>query len=75
MDKVEKLVERTAKESSENKDGFVGIFNFDEETKNALMNIIQYSLLSIIPVVHKQNSSQNYLEADETKSNIAFSSG
>ena len=73
MDKVEKLVERTAKESSEKiKDGFVGhVFNFDEETKNALMNIIQYSLLSIIPVVLLNKTVHRIIpEADETKSNI-----
>jgi len=73
MDKVEKLVERTAKESSEKiKDGFVGhVFNFDEETKNTLMNIIQYSLLSIIPVVLLNKTVHRIIpEADETKSNI-----
>ena len=73
MDKVEKLVERTAKESSEKiKGGFVGhVFNFDEETKNTLLNIIQYSLLSIIPVVLLNKTIHRVIpEADESKSNL-----
>ena len=73
MDKVEKLVERTAKESSEKiKGGFIGhVFNFDDETKNTLMNIVQYSLLSIIPVVLLNKTVHRIIpEADEAKSNI-----
>ena len=73
MDKVEKLVEKTAKESSEKiKGGFIGhVFNFDEETKNQLLNLIQYSLLSIIPVVVLNKSVHRIIpEADESKSNV-----
>ncbi len=73
MDKVEKLVEKTARESSEKiKGGFIGhVFNFDEETKNQLLNLIQYSLLSIIPVVVLNKSVHRIIpEADESKSNV-----
>ena len=73
MDKVEKLVEKTAKESSEKiKGGFIGhVFNFDEETKNQLLNLIQYSLLTIIPVVVLNKSVHRIIpEADESKSNV-----
>jgi len=73
MDKVEKLVEKTAKESSEKlKGGFIGhVFNFDEETKNQIFNLVQYSLLSIIPVVLLNKTIQKFIpEADDTKSNV-----
>ena len=73
MDKVEKLVEKTAKESSEKlKGGFIGhVFNFDEETKNQIFNLVQYSLLSIVPVVLLNKTIQKFIpEADDTKSNV-----
>ena len=54
MDKVEKLVDETIKETSasvSNNDFMNHVFNFDNNTKNELMNIIQYGILSVIPIV------------------------
>ena len=73
MDKVEKLVEKTAKESSEKiRGGFFGhVFNFDDDTKNQLFNVLQYSLLSIIPIVVLNKFVHRFIpEADDTKSNV-----
>ena len=73
MDKVERLVEKTAKESSEKlSGGFIGhVFKFDEETRNQLFNLVQYSLLSIIPIVLLNKTIHNFIpEADDTKSNV-----
>mgnify|MGYP001428136544 CR=1 FL=1 len=73
MDKVEKLVEKTAKESSEKlSGGFIGhVFKFDEETRNQLFNLVQYSLLSIIPIVLLNKTIHKFIpEADDTKSNV-----
>lgn len=73
MDKVEKLVEKTARESSEKiRGGFFGhVFNFDDDTKNQLFNVLQYSLLSIIPIVVLNKFVHRFIpEADDTKSNV-----
>lgn len=47
------------------------VFNFDEENKNKMMNMIQYTLLAIIPVMIILKSTR-YLfpEEDETKGHI-----
>jgi len=47
------------------------VFNFDDDSKNEMMNIIQYSLLAIIPVVALNKSIQRFIpEADETKGSL-----
>lgn len=44
------------------------IFNFDENSKIDMLNIVQYSIVSIIPIVILNKSIQKYVpEADETK--------
>ena len=35
------------------------VFNFDDDSKNEMMNIVQYSLLAVIPIVFLNKSSQN----------------
>ena len=52
---------------------FQYVFNFDKDTQNELSNIIQYALLSIIPIVVLNKSIQRYVpEADDSKGNIGI---
>tara|TARA_B100000902_G_scaffold56671_1_gene63496 strand:- start:180 stop:956 length:777 start_codon:yes stop_codon:yes gene_type:complete len=47
------------------------VFNFDDDSKNDMMNIIQYSILAIIPVVALNKSIQRFVpEVDETKGSL-----
>ena len=53
---------------------FKYVFNFDEDSKGDLLNIIQYSLLAIIPIVAINKLMQNYVpEADDDKGNLELS--
>ena len=53
---------------------FKYVFNFDEDSKGDLLNIIQYALLAIIPVVAINKLMQNYVpEADDDKGNLELS--
>ena len=54
------------------KDGFLNhVFNFDTETKSNMMNIIQYLVLAIIPMVFYTHFVNNMMsEFDESKSNV-----
>ena len=50
---------------------FKHIFNFEEDSKNDMSNIIQYSILSIIPIVMLNKSMQKYVpEADNKKGSL-----
>lgn len=55
--------------------GFIShVFNFDNKSKNELSNIIQYSVLAILPIVLLNKSIQRFIpEADETKGSIEIS--
>jgi hypothetical protein len=47
------------------------VFNFDEDSKSDMLNIIQYSLIAIIPVVILNKSMQKYVpEADDQKGSV-----
>ena len=44
------------------------VFNFDDESKAELLNIIQYTLIALIPIVLLNKTMQKYVpEADEQK--------
>jgi len=50
---------------------FKYVFNFDEETKGGLLNVTQYSLLSIIPIVLLNKCIQKFIpEVDEEKGSL-----
>ena len=52
------------------KNFFKHVFNFDDDSKSDMLNIIQYSLIAIIPVIILNKSMQKYVpEADEQKGN------
>jgi len=47
---------------------FKHVFSFNEDSKSEMLNIVQYSLLAIIPIVILNKLSQKYVpEADEEK--------
>jgi hypothetical protein len=53
------------------KNFFRHVFNFDDDSKSDMLNIIQYSLIAIIPVIILNKSMQKYVpEADEQKGNL-----
>ena len=53
---------------------FKYVFNFDEDSKGDLLNIIQYALLAVIPIVSINKLMQNYVpEADDDKGNLELS--
>jgi len=57
--------------SDESKSFFKHVFNFDDDSKSDMLNIIQYSLIAIIPVIVLNKSMQKYVpEADEQKGNL-----
>ena len=47
------------------------VFNFDDDSKNEMMNIIQYSLLAVIPIVFLNKSIQKFVpDVDEEKGSL-----
>ena len=61
-------IEETTKQST----SFVKhVFNFDAETKGDIMNLVQYSVLAIAPIILLNKLIQNYVpHADDTKGTI-----
>lgn len=50
---------------------FKHVFNFNDESKSEMMNIAQYAVLALIPVVIMNKAMQRFVpEADEDKGNI-----
>jgi len=58
--------------TSHGKPGFLKhVFNFDEESKSEMMNIIQYAVLALIPIVVFNKIMQRFIpEADDEKGSI-----
>ncbi len=54
------------------KNGFVGhVFNFNANAKEEMMNIVQYAVIAIIPVVLLNKSIQRFIpEVDDEKSSL-----
>jgi hypothetical protein len=54
-----------------NKNFFKHVFNFDDESKADVLNIIQYAMISLIPVILLNKSIQKYVpEADDQKGSL-----
>jgi hypothetical protein len=54
-----------------NKNFFKHVFNFDDDSKADMLNIIQYAMISIVPVVLLNKSIQRYVpEADDQKGSL-----
>lgn len=62
-------------DSSDSKNTFIKhVFNFDDESKAEILNILQYALLSIIPIIILNKSLQTYIpDADSAKSSLEIS--
>ena len=58
--------------STSGKQGFFKhVFNFDEDSKAEMLNIIQYAVLALIPVVILNKLMQRFVpEADDEKGSI-----
>jgi hypothetical protein len=64
-------LEETTKNISSKMGFFKYVFNFDDNSKSEILNIIQYSLIGIIPIVILNKLSQKYVpEADEEKGSL-----
>ena len=51
------------------KEGFIShVFNFDEDSKLEMMNIVQYTLVGLVPIILLNKTMQKYVpEADDEK--------
>ena len=50
---------------------FKHVFNFNDESKSEMMNIVQYAVLALIPVIMVNKAMQKYVpEADDEKGNF-----
>jgi len=50
---------------------FKHVFNFDNDTKSELLNIIQYAIMAVIPIVLVNKGISNYVpEADDKKNSL-----
>lgn len=57
--------------SDDSKSFFKHVFNFDDDSKSEILNILQYSVLAIIPIVILNKSMQKYVpEGDDKKSSL-----
>jgi hypothetical protein len=60
--------------TDDSKSFFKHVFNFDDESKSEILNIFQYSLIAIIPIVILNKTIQKYVpEADDNKSSLEIS--
>jgi hypothetical protein len=60
--------------SDESKSFFKHVFNFDDDSKSEILNILQYSVIAIIPIVILNKSMQKYVpESDDKKSSLEVS--
>jgi hypothetical protein len=60
--------------SDESKSFFKHVFNFDDDSKSEILNILQYSIIAIIPVVILNKTMQKYVpESDDKKSSLEIS--
>jgi hypothetical protein len=67
MDSIDEI----SKNNSNKKGFFKYVFNFDEESKEEMCNIIQYAILALIPTIILNKAMQKFVpEADEEKGNV-----
>lgn len=58
----------------DSKSFFKHVFNFDDDSKSEMLNIIQYALIALIPVILLNKSMANYVpEADDKKGSLELS--
>ena len=50
---------------------FKHVFNFNDDSKSEMMNIVQYAVLALVPVIMVNKAMQKYVpEADDEKGNV-----
>jgi hypothetical protein len=60
--------------SDDSKSFLKHVFNFDDDSKYDILNIIQYAMIALIPVIILNKSMSNYVpEADDKKSSVELS--
>ena len=58
----------------DSKSFFKHVFNFDDDSKSEMLNIVQYAIIALIPVILLNKSMSNYVpEADDKKSSLELS--
>ena len=71
MDKVTEKITISTKDSSDSFGFFKYVFNFDDENKAQLLNIMQYTIMAIIPVIITLKLIKFLIpEEDESKGNL-----
>lgn len=65
-------MESLSESSNSSKPGFFKhVFNFEDDSKSEILNIIQYSLIAIVPIVLLNKAMQKFVpEADEEKGSL-----
>ena len=64
-------LDETAKNISSNMGFFKHVFNFDDDSKSDMLNIIQYAILALVPIVVLNKLMQKYVpEAEEEKGSV-----
>lgn len=64
-------LDETAKNISSNMGFFKHVFNFEDESKSEMLNIIQYAVIALAPIVILNKVMQKYVpEAEEEKSSM-----
>jgi hypothetical protein len=68
---MDKLNETINADAASSLSFFKYVFNFDEENKNSMMNMLQYTILSIVPVIITLRLIKNIIpEEDESKGSL-----
>jgi len=69
MESLDEITKTNSKKSF-----FKHVFNFNDDSKEEMLNIIQYALLALIPIVVLNKLMNKYIpQADENKGNIELS--
>ena len=60
--------------SDDSKSFFKHVFNFEDDSKSEILNIVQYSIIALIPIIILNKSMSNYVpEADDNKGSLELS--
>jgi len=60
--------------SDDSKSFFKHVFNFEDDSKSEILNIIQYSIIALIPIIILNKSMSNFVpEADDKKGSLELS--
>jgi hypothetical protein len=64
-------LDNLTKNSSSKEGFFKHVFNFNTESKSELLNIIQYAIIAVIPVIILNKATQRFIpEADDEKNSL-----